>query len=393
MPTVAGTGQSSEAVANVAAREALRGALRGLRGAKALFGLVFASGKKRLKVALEVAETEAPGATFFGCTTAGEVTERGLTRGGVAVIVFASDQLDVVLREAWEIKNDVSRAAGELCQGFDDAAREARGKRPHSTTVTLVDGLSGVGERLVSGILERTRAYQQIVGGAAADDGEFSSTTVGTVKACAAEGAVAAHFFGTSPWGVGVGHGLRSVTKKMTVTKAIANRVYTIDDVPAFEVYRKFARERGVTLTQHDAGPFLIRNELGVYYLDSVHHARAPLSVEPDGSLLCAADVPQGSSVCILDGQQTSMAKAARAAAEEAKARLEGRPAAAVLLFDCVCRGIIFDKEFEQEMGAIRSVFPDVPIGGFLTYGEIARFRGGLEGWHNATAVIVAVPR
>jgi hypothetical protein len=28
-----------------------------------------------------------------------------------------------------------------------------------------------------------------------------------------------------------------------------------------------------------------------------------------------------------------------------------------------------------------------------LTYGEIARYHGRLEGWHNTTAVVVAIPR
>ena len=40
----------------------------------------------------------------------------------------------------------------------------------------------------------------------------------------------------------------------------------------------------------------------------------------------------------------------------------------------------------------MRSVFPGVPIAGFLTYGEIARYSGRLDGWHNTTAVVTAIP-
>ncbi|MBS1153045.1 MAG: hypothetical protein H6Q89_4743 [Myxococcaceae bacterium] len=29
---------------------------------------------------------------------------------------------------------------------------------------------------------------------------------------------------------------------------------------------------------------------------------------------------------------------------------------------------------------------------GFLSYGEIARFRGRLDGWHNTTTVVTAIP-
>ena len=53
---------------------------------------------------------------------------------------------------------------------------------------------------------------------------------------------------------------------------------------------------------------------------------------------------------------------------------------------------MILQKGFDREIEAVRSVFGDVPTAGFLTYGEIARYRGRLDGWHNATAVVVAIP-
>ncbi len=40
----------------------------------------------------------------------------------------------------------------------------------------------------------------------------------------------------------------------------------------------------------------------------------------------------------------------------------------------------------------IQAVFPDVPVAGLLTYGEIARFKGRLDGWHHTTAVVAAIP-
>jgi methyl-accepting chemotaxis protein len=97
--------------------------------------------------------------------------------------------------------------------------------------------------------------------------------------------------------------------------------------------------------------------------------------------------------VSILDGEPESMVEAARSAALEAKEHLGDAEAAGVLLFDCVCRGMILKSDFHREIEAVRSVFGDVPTAGFLTYGEIARYRGRLDGWHNATAVVVAIPR
>jgi methyl-accepting chemotaxis protein len=114
--------------------------------------------------------------------------------------------------------------------------------------------------------------------------------------------------------------------------------------------------------------------------------------VGADGSLSCAAEIPEGAHVAILDGEPESMVSAARRAAEEAHHNLRGARAAGVLLFDCVCRGMILDGSFGREIDAVQSVFPGVPIAGLLTYGEIARFKGRLEGWHNTTAVVAAIP-
>jgi methyl-accepting chemotaxis protein len=200
------------------------------------------------------------------------------------------------------------------------------------------------------------------------------------------------HVFDAKPWGVGVDHGLRPTTKPMRVTASNRNVIHAIDGQPAFEVYKRHAKSRGITLDRENAGAYMIANELGVHFFSSLSRARAPLSVSPDGSLTCAAPVPEGSFVSILDGDPASMIAAAKQAAQQAHERMGPGEVAGVLLFDCVCRGMILGNEFDKEIAAVRSVFGDVPIAGFLTYGEIAQSAGRLEGWHNATAVVVAIP-
>ncbi|HET8648209.1 MAG TPA: FIST C-terminal domain-containing protein [Vicinamibacteria bacterium] len=264
--------------------------------------------------------------------------------------------------------------------------------RPVSTTIVLTDGLNGAGEDLVNEILAATRPLQQVVGGAAGDDGAFAATTVGAGEQAHSDGAAVLHAFSPRPWGVGVDHGLDPISQRMRVTRSSGNVVHQLDYRPAFDVYREYAARKGVKLEAPSAGPFLIANELGIFTFDEVKRARAPLSVGADGSLSCAAGIPQGAEVAILDGQPDKMVAAARRAAEEAHRNLNGAPAAAVLLFDCVCRGMILDAQFGREIDAVQSVFPGVPIAGLLTYGEIARFKGRLDGWHNTTAVVAAIP-
>jgi len=204
--------------------------------------------------------------------------------------------------------------------------------------------------------------------------------------------AAAVHIFGRNPFGVGMGHGLEATTAKMRVTRAKGNVVHEIDGRPAFAVYEEHARKRGVTLSPASAGEYLIANELGIIVAGKVTRARAPLSVGKDGSLSCAAEVPQGAHVAILDGKPDAMVAAARQAAAEALQNLQGQQPAGVLLFDCVCRGLILKDAFQREIDAVREVMGEVPVAGFLTYGEIASYSGRVESWHNTTAVALAIP-
>jgi methyl-accepting chemotaxis protein len=393
LATRSGSGRSTQTETRRATEEAVRMALRPLAGAPPSFGLLFVAPRHDLAAALAAARGCAPGATFVGCTTAGEITERGLTRDGVAALVVSSPDTALLLRTASGVKADPVAAGRALGDGFAAASKAAAGRGlSASTTLLLADGLNGAGEELVNQVLSATRPFQQVVGGAAGDDGAFKATTVGGGDKAHHDGAAALHTFSRTPWGVGVDHGLKATTRPMRVTGATRNVVHELDGRPAFDVYREYAAMKGVSLEPATAGPFLIANEIGILVFDEIKRARAPLSVTGDGSLACAADIPEGAYVAILDGEADSMISAAHRAAEEAHRNLKGAPASAVLLFDCVCRGMILDGGFGREIDAVRSVFPDVPVAGLLTYGEIARFKGRLEGWHNTTAVVVAIP-
>jgi hypothetical protein len=387
-----GSGQAVGADAARVATEAAQMALRTLDGAAPSFGLVFASPTLSLPECLKAVREAAGGADIIGCTTAGEFTERGLTHGGVSLMLISSDGLHQAAT-ARAVAAAPDSAARSLCAGFHKV-QEAASRRGliNATTLTLVDGLSGAGEAFVNSIVSSTQPLHQVVGGAAGDEGKFVATNVGDAAEAGNDRAAALHVFDRAPWGVGIGHGLEPTTGQMRVTKAKGNVVYEIDGRPAFAVYQDHAKSRGVTLSPQSAGEYLIGNELGILLGGQVTRARAPLSVGKDGSLSCAAEVPQGSHVAILDGKPEAMVAAAASAAREAVANLQGEKPAGVLLFDCICRGMILKERFHEEIDAIRGVVGDVPVAGFLTYGEIASYSRRIDSWHNTTAVALAIP-
>lgn len=392
MGTVTASGSSKLFDSDAAAREAVRAALQGLDGRQPSVGFLFASPAHDLGRALRAAR-EASRANIIGCSTAGEITERGLTHGGLALLLVASDTIAAHAGFSLGLRNNARSVADRLDHGLTAAGKVAAADgRPHLTSVVLTDGLAGTGERLIDDLHGRAKTGAQIVGGAAGDEGKFLRTIVGADAQTARDAAAALHVFDTTRWGVGVDHGLRPTSERMRVTRATGNVVHELDGRPAFSAYQEHAATRGVDLAPQRASAYLIGNELGVHSFDKIERVRAPLSAGSDGSLSCAAEIPVGSMVSILDGEPDSMIHAARAAATEAKQNLGERHAAGVLLFDCVCRGMILKGKFQREIEAVRSTFGDVPVAGFLTYGEIARYRGRSDGWHNATAVVVAIP-
>jgi methyl-accepting chemotaxis protein len=393
MTTVVGSASSRSPDPKTAAIDVVRRARARLGSAKPSYGFVFASPDRDLRATLAHVAEAADGAQIVGATTAGELTEIGLSHGSVALMLVSSDASGATVAFSEQLSADPLAAASALTLGVPEAKKAAAQRdRRHLTTVLLTDGLCGAGEKLVVDLHGLGQGSFQIVGGAAGDEGKFQATSVGANGRSATNAAAAMHVLSASPWGVGVNHGLRSTTTQMRVTKAQGNVVQEIDGQPAFKVYERHAAERGVKLNAAEATPYMVSNQLGIHFFQDIARSRAPLSVGEDLSLTCAAEIPKGSMVSILDGDPVSMVDAARSAAEEAKQHLDGKKAAGVLLFDCVCRGMILKDGFDKEIEAVRSVFGSVPITGFLTYGEIARYPGKLNGWHNATAVVVAIP-
>ncbi len=325
-------------------------------------------------------------------TTAGHFTEAGRCDDEVIAILFADVEVNSSFVE--DIRVDVDGAAEQLTTQFAAVSQTAIGdRRPYSSTLLLTDGLATTSACLIDHLRRQTRPHQLIVGGGAGDDGAFEATRVGLGRDTSETGAAALHFFETQRWGVGLGHGLRPATDRMTVTRATGATVHEIDERPALEAYEAFAQSRGVVLGEENTGRFMIQHELGIFFFDELRFARAPLRVLADGSIVCAAPIAEGSTVCILDGDTPHMLDAARTAAVEAKQNLRGVKPAGVLVFDCICRGLLFGEDFKQEIQVISRVFGnDVPVAGFLTYGEAARYGGRMQGWHNSTAVVVAIP-
>jgi hypothetical protein len=394
MGTLCGAGASSEARVELAVGSALAGALATLGGAHPGLGFLFVSSRHDLGAALETARGKAPGTDFLACTTAGEIHGSGSTHGGVSSLLVAWDGAEHVATPALDMTpGDPDAIAARLCEGFEAGARERRSRGlEHSTTVLFGDGLSPKLEKLVAAVRRCTSTSQQVVGGGAADDGALARTWVGSATGAVAGGVLAAHVFSRSPFGVGVEHGVGAASERMLVTHSTENVVHELDGRPALDVYRDRATSLGLPAESAQSPQFLVENELGLYLFEQIVRIRSPIGVSADGSVTFAGEVPEGSAVCFVRGQPDAMIAAARTAARTAAEGLGGTKPAGVLVVSCICRDTLLGPRYDEEIRAIAEELPGAPIAGFVSYGEIARIQGKLDGYHNNTLVVVAIP-
>jgi hypothetical protein len=88
-----------------------------------------------------------------------------------------------------------------------------------------------------------------------------------------------------------------------------------------------------------------------------------------------------------------SASDAATSAANSAVRALHGNRPAAALFFDCVATRLRLGDVFGFELEAVRTALGGSDLVGCNTYGQIARADGQFGGFHNCTAVVLALPQ
>jgi hypothetical protein len=210
------------------------------------------------------------------------------------------------------------------------------------------------------------------------------------VIGCTTAGEIATSGPGEAGVGIGARHGWRRVGEPMLVTRSSGNRVYTLDDRPALDVYLKYlglgepptAESFPRLALTHPFGLGRPSGEEQVRFIGGAGFAERSLS--------CIAQVPQGELVWIMEGDADSVLAATDTACRDSLAALDGRPLG-VLAFDCIARrGVLGDQGIHTEIQRLAAIAEQAPVAGLYTYGEIARTRG-MRGFHNQTLIVLSI--
>lgn len=390
----AGVGRSNNSDPVKAGAEAAKEALE-QAGNKAKLFMVFSTVAHQQEKMLQGVRTVAKTTPLVGCSTSGEITNKGPVSGYVAVMALDSDQIEFSLGLGKGTEKD-SFLAGK------QAAKEVKNKaeEPISLFMMLLDGLAENGAAAVRGVQEVFGKNFPIMGGSAGDDFLFKQTYEYYNDQVLSRAVVGLGLAGKFSFGVGVRHGWEPIGLPMKVTKAKGSKLIEINNRPALSIYQDYFGKQAEELIKEPIARMAYTYPLGMSIEGSPELLiRDVVIANEKGEITCAAEIPEGSEIRLMLGDPEKAIQAAKEAAENAKSQLKGAEPKVVFVFDCMARCKLLGQGIrtQDEISAITKVLgEEVPLIGFYTYGEQAPLGGKLDPdcfsvFHNETMALLVI--
>jgi len=378
-------GSSTKQQTELAVQEALAPVLG--RGEPKLT-IIFCSPAFNLAEVSRLVQAAVGAGEVIGCSTAGELLRDQPLSGGLLIWALGGD--------GFAVTTGVGIGSPET--GLRDAAHDAAQclkrleRKQHTLLFVLADGLCGDQMEVVRGAYEVSGAGVPLMGGCAGDDMALQGTQQIHSGEILSHAVVAAAITSNAPMAIGIAHGWEPLSEAMLVTQSRGTTLETLDDRPALDVY----------LDTYDA-PAEVRNNPAAFF--DFAHTR-PIGVARRNrteiryvygadyekrSLTIFAEVPQGGMAYLMQGSSTSVLNATSEVCSLAEEALGGQPAKGFMLLECVARkSLLSNAGLLEESLRLPTVRDEATIGGFYTYGEIARTEGS-GGLHNQTVVALAL--
>lgn len=337
--------------------------------------IVFASVSYDQAQVVKGARDAANHAPLVGCSTAGEITQGEVSTKSVAALVLESPDMKITTGRGAPLKEGAAASGTELAKALKEAA-----PGPLKLIVALSDVLSGNGAEVVRGIQAEMGEKFLIVGGGAGDDFLFKSTYQYLNDEVLEGSSVGIGLGGEFSIGVGVRHGWMPIGIPMIATRSSGSVLYELDHRPAIAIYEEYFGTHAAEMRTEPLARMAITYPIGLRITDMDEYLiRDPITVGDDGSITCAAEIPEGAEVRLMIGSRDKAIEAAQEAAQKLMNDFTAQKSQpkAIFVFNCIAREKLFGLKAKEEIQAVQEIVgADVPLIGFYTYGEIAPVGG-----------------
>ena len=224
--------------------------------------------------------------------------------------------------------------------------------------IAFADGLHTNGESFLEGI-HSVDQNVIIAGGLAGDNAAFKETYVFTKDHIMTKGAVAVSL-SSNHLTVSNGYSFdwHRIGKELTITKAKDNRVYTINNKTAVEVYAYYLGEEMAKELPAIGIEFPL-----IFTRNGIDVARAVLAKHDDGSLAFAGNLHTGDKVQFGYGNPSEILNHS----DDIFNRIQENPSETIFIYSCMARRHFMPDTIHEEIKPLQSI---APTAGFFTYGE-----------------------
>lgn len=321
-------------------------------------------------------------AALTGCSTAGEVSGRGVDDETCTVTTVRFDTTRALAVDTRMADMSQAREAGHKLA----LQLPLEGLRQ---VLVFAPGVDINGSALVKGMQMHLGETVQISGGLAGDHGRFTRTWVLTPQGVGDDALVAVGLYGDA---LEVAHGCYGgwapFGPSRLITRAQGNVLYELDGESALGIYKRYLGDYAKDLPASGLlFPFSMRHN----HDDETGLTRTILGVnEAQGSLTLAGDVPQGTYLKLMHSSTDRLIEGAEFAAESA--RLDGNAHSLSILVSCVGRKLVMGDRVDEEVEAVSHLLGrHTTITGFYSNGEISPGRHGDSQLHNQTMTITSL--
>lgn len=308
-----------------------------------------------------------PGAHLLGCSTAGEISNAGVS--DLSCIVTA-------------VKLEKSRIRQASTRLFDMQDSAAAGQRIGAALASadlkalmvFGPGVQINGSALVEGIASRIGTGVPITGGLAGDGGAFQGTYTLDQSGAFNDTIVAIGLAGEDlQFAHGSFGGWEVFGPARKVTRSAGNVLFELDGEPALEIYKRYLGEHAAGLPASGLlFPFAMLGEdhgaLGLI--------RTILGIdEAAGSLTLAGAIDPNGYLKLMHASTDRLVNGAETAAEAAASMQKTAGDSLAILVSCVGRKLVMGDRVDEEVEAVADVFDKgTTLTGFYSYGEISPF-------------------
>ncbi len=387
----AGTAYSKNRTAEKAVEAAARAALEKTGASKADFAIFFASSEYRKhyadmsrKIKQITGADCIIGASGFGILTEEEEIEQ---QPGVAVMAVSCPEIEKFSFMISNLQENNFRAGEKIGEFLKTNLVQP------NLLLLLPDPFSFQSHLFFDGI-ENGYGYLPIIGGAAAENGKEEKTYQIEGETAAFDSICGLALGGNFRVETGITRSCHPFGEALRITRAEGNMIYEMDGRPAYDILLESLSQLefenpsqifqrvflGVPLksfqTDFLAAPYLIRNIMGV-------NAKK-------GMLSCVGPVEEGEFVTFTVRDPNLARQDLKATLDDLKMRIDGSKVHFGFYFNCCARGELLYGKTNQDVNLIREIFPNIPIIGFFSYGEIAPV-DHVNHFHHHSAVLSLV--